>query len=470
MVKMKPLSLIALIFVLIFTLAACSNSNNGTSQPSDSPSSSASANSPTAESSAPAATEEASTPAAEETYDLGGREIVISHWWDGTPNPDTPDGQKALELQTKVEKKYNVKIKYVALDLFQTAEKVSSTVLAGAPFADIVFAAHIYPEALIKGGYVEALDDYMNVKEETKLSDLIIKSGSYGTGKTYGFLKGVPLFDQTGLYYNKRIFTDAGIPTPTELQQQGKWNWDAFVDAAKKLTIDKNGSGKIDQWGLTGSAQELAKYLIHSNNGQIFNEDTKQVTLDSPEAMEALEMLNKLFNEYKVVKRDEGNDWEDPAKFFREGKVAMYPGGLWEVPNRFQNQMADEYAFVPFPKGPKANDFIMGQTQMHIYMIPKGVKDPKMVYKIWEDLQDFENVDASNRTLAETNFTDEASVENALNTFNITKFGRYGAYSIDSIFSPMFKDISNSKVTPAAGVAKIKPEMQAAVDKVVNAK
>jgi multiple sugar transport system substrate-binding protein len=463
--KMKPLSMIALIFVLIFSLVACSNINKSTSESSVSPSSSESASQPAVET---ASAEP--TPAPEETYDLGGREIVISHWWDGTPNPETPEGVKALALQTEVEKKYNVKIKYVALDLFQTAEKVSSTVLAGKPFADIVFAAHIYPEALIKGGYVEALDDYMNVKDQTKLSDLIITSGSYGTGKTYGFLRGVPLFDQTGLFYNKRIFQDAGIPTPTELQKEGKWNWDTFVDSAKKLTIDKGGSGKIDQWGLTGSAQELAKHLIHSNNGLIFDEATTKVTLDSPEAMEALEMLNKLFNEYKVVKLDEGNDWEDPARFFREGKVAMYPGGLWEVPNRFQNQMEDEYAFVPFPKGPKASDFIMGQTQMHIYMIPKGVKDPKMVYRIWEDLQDFEHVDESNRTSVESQFTDEESVENALNTFNITKFGRYGAYSIDSIFSPMFKDIATSKVTPAAGVAKILPEMQAAVDKVVNAK
>ena len=44
------------------------------------------------------------------------------------------------------------------------------------------------PLTMIKGGYLTALDDVMNVQEETKLSDQIIEAGSYGTGKTYGFL------------------------------------------------------------------------------------------------------------------------------------------------------------------------------------------------------------------------------------------------------------------------------------------
>jgi multiple sugar transport system substrate-binding protein len=461
MKKTKQLVVISLVFVLMFVMSACAGSNSANNENNKAAATNGS-------NSAIKETDKPSEEPIEEKYDLGGREIVFSAWWDGTPNPETPEGQKALAVQAEVEKKYNVKIKYIALDLFQTAEKLSSTVMAGEPFADVVLVAHIYPETLVKGGYITALDDYMNVKEETKLSDLIIKSGSYGTGKTYGFLSGVALYDQTGLFYNKRIFQDAGMPTPSELQEQGKWDWNAFVDAAQKLTISKNGNGTIDQWGLTGSPAELSKHLIHSNDGVIFDEASGKVALDSPNALEALEMMNKLYNEYKVVKRDEGNDWEDPARFFREGKVAMYPGGLWEIPNRFQNQMVDEYAFVPFPKGPKANDYIMGLTQMHINMIPRGVKDPEIVYKIWEDMQDFENIDKNNRTAAESMFSDEASVENALNTFNITKFSRYGAYSIDSLFGDLFKDISNSKATPAAGVARILPQMQANVDKVLK--
>jgi len=466
MKMMKPFVLVALVFALIFLLSACSGGNEPAAKPTESasPSSGGEANDQKQEEQ-----KEEQPVASEEKYDLGGREIKISHWWDGTPNTDTPEGEKAMALQKQVEEKYNVKIKYIAQDLWETPEKLTSTVMAGEPYADIVFAAHVFPETLIKGGYVTALDDVMDVKSETKLSDLIIQSGSYGTGKTYGFLAGIPLFDQVGLFYNKRIFQEAGLPTPTELQLAGKWDWDAFVEAATKLTVSKSGSGKIDQWGLTGSQFELAKHLIHSNDGVILDEATKKVAIDSPNSLEALEMLNKLYNEYKVILRDEGNSWEDPARFFREGRVAMYPGGLWEIPNRFQNQMVDEYAFVQFPKGPKANDFIMGQTQLHVYMIPRGVQDAKIVYKIWEDLQSLDNVDENNRTAAESYFTDEESVENALNTFKITKFGRYGAYDIDSPMWDLVRDISDAKVTPSSGVAKVLPAMQANVDKALSA-
>lgn len=442
MKKMKPLAMFSLVFALMFSLTACSSGNAPT------PSEPANKNNNTNKQ------EEQQPVVEEEKYDLGGREIKISAWWDGSPNPETPEGEKALALQAEVEKKYNVKIKYVAQDMWETAEKLSSTVMAGEPYADLVLIPHVFVLSLLKGGYFTALDDVMNVKEETKLSDLMIESGSYGTGKTYGFLPGVPLFDNTGLFYNKRIFQDAGMPTPTELQEQGKWDWDAFVDAAKKLTLSKSGSGKIDQWGLTGSTFSIAANLIYSNGGVIYDEDTQKVALDSPNAMEGLEMMNKLFNEYKIVKRDEGNSWEDPARFFREGKVAMYPGGLWEVGNRMQNQMEDEYAFVPFPKGPKADKFIMGQPQMHINVIPRGVKDAKVVYKIWEDLNDFDHIEENNRTTVEAWFSDESSVNNALDTINIIKFARYGGLDLEDPMWQLVNDIGAAKVTPASGVAK----------------
>ncbi|MFF2090702.1 ABC transporter substrate-binding protein [Paenibacillus sp. NPDC058174] len=460
MTKMKTLSILSLVIVLLFVLSACSGGNTPPpAKPSDSTNQEAEGNKNQEEEKEPVVEEE--------KYDLGGREIRFSAWWDGTPNADTPEGEKALALQAEVEKKYNVKIKYVAQDMWETAEKFSSTVMAGEPFADVVLVPHVFVLSLLKGGYYTALDDFMNVKEESKLSDLIIKSGSYGTGKTYGFLNSVAMYDNTGLFYNKRIFQDAGLSTPTELQEQGKWDWDTFVDVAKKLTISKSGNGKIDQWGLTGSQMTLGSYLIYSNGGVIYDEDTEKIALDSPNAMEGLEMMNKLYNEYKIVKRDEGNSWEDPVRYFREGKVAMYPAGLWEV-GRFQKEMVDEYAFVPFPKGPKADGFIMGQPQMHINVIPRGVKDPKVVYKIWEDLQDFEHIDENNRTTAESWFTDEASVENALNTFNIIKFARYGGLNIDDAMWDLVRDISDSKLTPASGVAKLMPVMQASVDKVLK--
>ena len=46
----------------------------------------------------------------------------------------------------------------------------------------------------------------------------------------------------TVLYFNKDMFDAAGIAYPTD-----DWTWEEFREAAKKLTIDKNGDGTPDQ-------------------------------------------------------------------------------------------------------------------------------------------------------------------------------------------------------------------------------
>ncbi len=47
------------------------------------------------------------------------------------------------------------------------------------------------------------------------------------------------------LYYNKKMFDEAGVPYP-----DGTWDWDKLVEVAHKLTKDTNGDGKPDQWGV----------------------------------------------------------------------------------------------------------------------------------------------------------------------------------------------------------------------------
>jgi ABC-type glycerol-3-phosphate transport system substrate-binding protein len=456
MKRTKQLAIISLVFVLMLALAACSGNN---SKPSTVNNSSEPTNEATDKPS-----EEA--PSAEETkIDLGGREIVFSAWWDGTPKNDTPEGERALQRQKEVEEKYNVKIKYVNQDYHQTAEKLSSTVMAGEPYADVVLVPDYLIAGLLAGGYFTALDDFMDVRAESKIPQAVIDAGSYQTSKAYGFVKSMALFDNTGMYYNKRIFEEAGLPSPVEAQKQGTWNWDTFIDYGKKLTIDKDGDGKTDQWGVAASPSFLGTSLVYSNDTMIFDETTQKFLLDSPNAIEGLDMMNKLYNEYKVVKRNEGNDWEDPAKYFKEGKAAMYPGGIWEAGSRFQNQMKDEYVFVHFPKGPKADGFKVGMAQFHMNFIPKGVKDPKSVYKVWEDLQEWDSVEESDREWAETYFLNEDSVTNALETLNIMKFGRYNAYNFEEDYNPLAADIAAGKITAATGVAKIMPVLQAKVDK-----
>ena len=71
--------------------------------------------------------------------DMGGYEFKIAAWWDGTPNDSSESGARAMALQKEAEKKYNCKVTYLFVPLSDIVQKLTASVMAGDPFADIVW-------------------------------------------------------------------------------------------------------------------------------------------------------------------------------------------------------------------------------------------------------------------------------------------------------------------------------------------
>jgi ABC-type glycerol-3-phosphate transport system substrate-binding protein len=454
--KHKKSTLLILLTAVATMLSACSGGNNAPSA-SVSPS-------PTASEEAPAQTEAAEEPLA---VDLNGREIRISHWWDATPVGDSEADELARERIKKVEEKYNVKISYLNTEYWSTSEKLSSSVLANEPFAEIVRLPDGFIWGLMQGGFLTPLDDYL---KNSRIAPDVIDSMRFGGKEVYG-LEGWFNANDTGLFYNKRIFKEAGLKDPQQLLEEDNWNWNSMLDAAKKLTVDNNGDGKMDQYGLAGAHYVLSELLIASNGGKIYDEANKKVGFDSPEAMEALNFLYGLYNEHKVIKANEGNDWEDPAKYFAEGTIAMYPGGLWEIEGRILDKLKDEWGYVYLPKGPQASSYFDPVGQTAAYVIPKGVKDADVIVKIWEELQDFDNYKENHRLWLENVLPDETSIANAMNDDGkIQRLfgGRFGGLGIKDQLDSVTEKFVKGEVTPSTGVAQVIGPAQAAAEKVLS--
>ncbi|MBZ5798073.1 extracellular solute-binding protein, partial [Burkholderia contaminans] len=61
-------------------------------------------------------------------------------------------------------------------------------------------------------------------------------AGVWGTAKRDGEIYGgTPVLNPMGMYYNKKVFKEAGVKTPQEYYDEGKWNWDAFEEVTSKL-------------------------------------------------------------------------------------------------------------------------------------------------------------------------------------------------------------------------------------------
>jgi multiple sugar transport system substrate-binding protein len=110
------------------------------------------------------------------------------------------------------------------------------------------------------------------------------------------------------------------------------------VDAAKKLTKDTKGDGKIDVWGFEFdqvSRLYQLQCLGESLGGPLVSPDGLKAEgyLNSNEWIKAAQWYSDLFNKWKVSPKNV-SPAESPV-LFASGKVAMFVGGEWNVP-RFQ--------------------------------------------------------------------------------------------------------------------------------------
>src|ERR671937_56609 len=114
--------------------------------------------------------------------------------------------------------------------------------IAGGDAPDMMMLNTGQFEGLAGRGALAGLDDY--VKGDNL--DLGIYwpqavDGAKFQGKLYALPRDM---SNVILYYNKDLFDKAGVAYPNN-----DWTWNSFLEASKKLTLDKDKSGKVNQWG-----------------------------------------------------------------------------------------------------------------------------------------------------------------------------------------------------------------------------
>lgn len=432
--------------MFILLLAACSSGNDTTSNEGTDDGSNET------EDVADNETEQEEEPEEEETYDLGGRTIKIVDHYDRWPLEGNYFGDIRQELLDKAEEKYNVKIEYEVVPFDEKVNQLTTTVLAGEPYADIIGLNAVQAGPLIEQDFLHALDDIIDLST-SKMTQPMKDMAKYGNDKQY--MMKFQVNESGGMYYNKTMFEQAGLPDPYELQQNGEWTWEAMLDAAQKLT-----SG--DVYGLSADPMVIGEYMIFSNGGKFIDESTGEIQLDSPEAIEALDFVVSLYNEHRVIKPNEGNDWEDPRRYFTEGSVAMTQGWIWEAYDRIEAPF--DWGYVMWPKGPQADSNIVPVSDTSGDFIPKGVENPEIVYKIWEDLQIWEGWEDDVIDWFENTLPSEEAIDTAITMLDSIQTNYWKVYNIDDAFYETFSNIAHGAETPTQAIAKVKGEAQARVD------
>ncbi|MCM8901045.1 extracellular solute-binding protein [Caldicoprobacter algeriensis] len=316
--------------------------------------------------------------------DFGGRTIRYTAWWNLEPQPgSSAAADRQIARRTELEKKYNCKVEYVNIPWDQYLQQFITAAMAGDSIGELVTldSRWFYPTA-VANGYLCDLNDFAKQGifdfTEPKWNQDFLKWCTFD-GKIYGYAIG-KTYPRSVLFWNKSLFEREGLPDLYELFFNGEWTWEKMLEIAKKATKDKDGDGKIDQWGLSGI--DLGAAFVFSNNAEFVDVSDPyhpKFVLDSPNALEALQAWQDFVQKHKVVEvNPEGAPWDYPRQSFANGNVAMLYTQWWMVDD-IKNSMKDEYGIVLFPKGPKATDYVSQYSGFTIDVIPSTVKNPEQV-------------------------------------------------------------------------------------------
>ena len=183
--------------------------------------------------------------------------------------------------------------------------------------------------------------------------------------------------DTLALYYNKNYFEKLGITAPTKLEDA--WTWDQFLDIAKQLK-EKAGAkyGFAYNWTKGNSYRWLP--LLYQKGGQLLSDDLSTSKIDSPEALEALKLSKRFFDEGLVPAGTSVKGTEDINTLFTNGTVGMIINGNWLATNFDKNMTNYTYGVTYMPRD-KAAASDMGGNALSVM---KKAKNPEQAQEFIE--------------------------------------------------------------------------------------
>lgn len=408
-------------------------------------------------------------------YDFGGRTFRIAAWWDISPKEGIDEQTDAYIQRIKdVEDAWNCTIEFVTVNDTDTTY-VTST-LSGEPVADIVrvLSYNILP-SYIEAGIVYPLSDL----EAFDFSDYkwISAVTNYGTydGKVYcmDIKSSMDNAVRFGVFYNKTMFEQYDLPDLEELVSSGEWTWDKMLEIAKQVTTDTDGDGEDDVYPIEG---EWYLYNLVASNGAdiVSRTDTAAVVsnLSDSKVVEAMDFAARLNSEVLVGAGDADGD-------FRSGKAAMAVLEWWHAAN-FQTrdgirQMEDKWGFVPFPKGPSADDYYAYGKEISPYVMLATTKNPEDVAVVFNAITDFaesdEQWDEWMTTNVEVQADDAATVTNVVNMVNSgnTFINPLQGFSdIFNLVNTMFDEVWTGASTSQVALEKYESAIAVAVEDAQN--
>ncbi|HET6359206.1 extracellular solute-binding protein [Streptomyces sp.] len=250
--------------------------------------------------------------------DKAGGPVTLT-WWDTSNATNEAPTYKAMIAEFEKANK-DIKVNYVNVPFDQAQNKFQTAAGSkGAP--DIIRAEVGWTASWAKSQFLAPLDGTDALKQTEDITPSLLKQAQY-EGKTYG----APFVtDSLGLMWNKEILKKAGFDkAPTTWEE---------IKTVSKAVKEKAG---VDGFQLRADSYFELPFLFGEGTDMV-DAASKKITVNSPEAVKAVDASKALLTAPGVAKLDVTADsYAHMMDAFNTGKVAMIVQGPWELTNIYK--------------------------------------------------------------------------------------------------------------------------------------
>jgi len=291
----------------------------------------------------------------------GGAPVELTFMMWGAPEELAVWNEIVKDFQAQ---KPNITVKVEVSDWEAYWEKLKTMLAASTPPDLFAMDAPLYLDYQSRGvlknlqPYLDKYPNMLNGIYPQTLEAYKLADGYYGLPRD---------FQTIVLFYNKDMFDAAKVAYPT-----ADWTYQDLREAARKLILDTNGDGKIEQYGFYSDLWDMElvwSEAIWAYGGDILSADHSKTLIGDSKARQAWQLFHDMMFQDKSMP-----DTTTAAQFggdpFQAGAAAMTTIGHWAVPG--YNAVNFKWDVAPMPKGPagaatsvNSAGFVVAQGSKH---------------------------------------------------------------------------------------------------------
>lgn len=303
--------------------------------------------------------------ATEELVAEDGAEIEVAYWEGSTSDKEAWD-----ELLANLQKDHpEIKIipqTYPSSDF----RDMLDTRIAGNDWPDVIRYTYQRLGKFKKADVMLDLSPYISQESLDGISPAFLSACQYD-----GKLVAMPHHTDTmAMFYNKRMFEEAGIRIPTSVEDG--YTWEELTDIARTLKEKYNLPYAFGGIWENNSGYRYLPFL-YMNGGSVLNEAQDAVTMDSPEVLEAIKLYEDWRKEDLVANTAFSGAPTTNSLFVAE-QIAFTFSGSWHC-SYMQENMGDKWGmtYMPIRNGKTSSD--MGGNAVFAYADTKYPKAAAIV-------------------------------------------------------------------------------------------